>query len=219
MAARDGSWLGTVLVAALAVVAAVAAMDAAYQWSRGRVAAHERAAIVARLDSVLDPALRSRDVTTARLTLEGDPLLGSAAPLDAFVMEDDRAPVATVLTVVAPLGYNGPIQLLVGISPQGVVTGIRAVRHRETAGLGDAIDASKSDWTLQFDARALVAPERERWAVRQDEGDFDAIAGATVTSRAVVSAVKNALLYFEQHRDALYAAAAVEPDDDDDRTD
>jgi electron transport complex protein RnfG len=219
MAARDGRVLGTVIVGAVALAAAVAAMNTTYRWSRDRVAAHERAAIVARLDSVLDPALRSRDVTTARLTLDGDPLLGGAAPLDAFVMDDGRGPVATVLTVVAPLGYNGPIQLLVGISPQGVVTGIRAVRHRETAGLGDAIDAGKSDWMLQFDARALVAPEPDRWAVRQDEGDFDAIAGATVTSRAVVSAVKNALLYFERERDALYAAAAAESEEDDDPTD
>lgn len=219
MATRDGSWPGTFLIGALALVAAIAAIDAAYEWSRGRIAAHERAAIVARLDSVLDPAVRSRDVTTARLRVDADPLLGSAVPVDAFVMDDGRGPVATVLSVVAPLGYNGPIQLLVGVSPQGVVTGIRVVRHRETAGLGDAIDATKSDWTRQFYARALVAPERERWAVRQDEGDFDAIAGATVTSRAVVSAVKNALLYFEQNRDALFAAAAAELANDDDRND
>lgn len=218
MATREGSSVGTILVGGFLLVAAFAAIDRTYDWSRGRVAAHERAAVVARLDSVLDPSLRNRDVTTARITLAGDALLGSGEPLDAFVVEDGRGPVATVLSVVAPLGYNGPIQMLVGISPQGVVTGIRAVRHRETAGLGDAIDASKSNWTLQFNARALVAPERDRWSVRQDEGEFDAIAGATVTSRAVVLAVKNALLYFERHRDAIYAAAAAEPDDDD-RTD
>lgn len=218
MATSEGSWPGTLLASALALAVAWVAIDATYGWSRGRIAAHERAEIVARLDSVLDPALRSRDVTTARVTLEGDTLLGTPEPVDAFVMDDGRGPAATVLSVVAPLGYNGPIRLLVGISPQGVVTGVRAVAHRETAELGDAIDTAKSGWMLQFDARALVAPEREQWAVRQDEGEFDAIAGATVTSRAVVSAVKNALLYFEQHRDALFAAADAELDDDD-RTD
>jgi hypothetical protein len=38
--------------------------------------------------------------------------------------------------------------------------------------------------------------------------------GATVTSRAVVSAVKNTLLYFEQHRDDLYRAAAASTADE-----
>lgn len=215
MATRDGTLVGTILVGGLALAAAAAAVDAVHEWSRGRVAAHERAAVVARLDSVLDPALRGRDVSTVRIAVRDESLLGSAAPLDAFVMEDDRGPVATVLSVVAPLGYNAPIHLLVGVSPQGVVTGVRTVRHRETKGLGDAIDAAVSGWILQFEARALVAPARELWAVRQDEGVFDAIAGATVTSRAVVSAVENALLYFAEHRDALYAAAAAEPDADD----
>lgn len=219
MAGRSGSIVGTVLAAAVAIVAAAAAIDASYEWSRGRVAAHERAALVARLNSVLDPALLSRDLTTARISIGDEALLGSAAPLDAFVIDDGRRPVAAVLSAVAPRGYNAAIHLLVGISPQGVVTGVRVIRHRETVGLGDAIDVAKSAWIEQFDARALVSPDRTLWAIRQDDGAFDAIAGATVTSRAVVSAVKNALLYFEQHRDELYAAAAEQSRDDDDRND
>jgi electron transport complex protein RnfG len=74
--------------------------------------------------------------------------------------------------------------------------------------LGDAIDTAKSDWMLQFDAKALTAPPPELWAIEQDEGEFDAISGATVTSRAVVAAVKSTLLYFERHRDELYTRAA-----------
>ena len=83
------------------------------------------------------------------------------------------------------------------------------MRHRETKGLGDAIETAKSDWILQFDGKALNAPLTELWAIEQDEGNFDSISGATVTSRAVVGAVKSTLLYFEQHRDELYAAAAA----------
>lgn len=216
---RDGSLIGTVFVVALAALVTGAAVNAAYEWSRGRVAAHERAAVTARLSSVLDPALLSRDLTTTRITAHDEALLGSASPVDAFVIDDGTGPAATVLSVIAPLGYNAPIQLLVGISPQGVVTGVRAVRHRETTGLGDAIEPAKSQWIQQFDARALVAPERALWALRQDDGAFDAISGATVTSRAVVTAVKSALLYFEQHREELYAAAAAQSQEDDDRND
>ena len=117
---------------------------------------------------------------------------------------------------VAPHGYNAAIGLLIGVSPAGAVTGVRAVRHRETTGLGDAIDAAKSDWIEQFTGKTLAAPAAALWAVEQDDGEFDSITGATVTSRAVVTAVKNTLLYFEQHRDELYAAAAAAAADADD---
>jgi electron transport complex protein RnfG len=98
------------------------------------------------------------------------------------------------------------------------VTGVRAVRHRETSGLGDAIDAGKSDWIEQFTGKTLANPDAALWAVAQDDGAFDSITGATVTSRAVVSAVKNALLYFAQHRDELYAAAAAAASAEDDES-
>jgi len=48
----------------------------------------------------------------------------------------------------------------------------------------------------------------ERWAVRKDGGDFDQLTGATITPRAVVKAVRNALLYYQDHQEALFAPAA-----------
>jgi electron transport complex protein RnfG len=209
MASAEGNWVFTVLAVAALGAAAAYGVEAAYEWSHGRIAANERARVAARLNSVLDPALRGRDLVTTRIAAADRDLLGSDQPIDVFVLTDGGAPVATVFATVAPHGYNAAINLLVGVSPAGVVTGARAVRHRETHGLGDAIDAAKSDWILEFDGKSLTAPAPHLWAVDQDEGEFDAIAGATVTSRAVVAAVKNTLLYFEQHRDALYARAAV----------
>jgi len=199
--------LTTVAAAALAV-AAFFAVHAAYDWSDERIAANERARVVARLNSVLEPALRGRDLTTTLLAITDAELLGSEEPVDVFVLTDRGAPMATVFATVAPHGYNAAIDLLIGVAPIGTVTGVRVVRHRETKGLGDAIDTAKSDWMLQFDSKALTAPPLELWAVDQDKGSFDAISGATVTSRAVVAAVKSTLLYFERHRDELYALAA-----------
>ena len=200
--------LVTGAVVAACAVAAFYAVDAAYDWSDDRIAANERARIVERLNSVLEPGLRGRDLTTSLLAVTDSELLGSAEPIDVFVLTDRGAPMATVFATVAPHGYNASIGLLIGVSPIGTVTGVRAVRHRETKGLGDAVETAKSDWILQFDGKALTAPLPELWALDQDEGSFDAISGATVTSRAVVSAVKNTVLYFDQHRDELYARAA-----------
>jgi Na+-translocating ferredoxin:NAD+ oxidoreductase subunit G len=208
MASANGNWALTAVAAAALAAAAFYAAHAAYDWSDERIAANERARVVARLNSVLEPALRGRDLTTTLLGITDAEHLGSDGPVDVFVLTDRGAPMATVFATVAPHGYNAAIDLLIGVAPIGTVTGVRVVRHRETQGLGDAIDIAKSDWMLQFDGKALTSPPPELWAIEQDEGQFDAISGATVTSRAVVAAVKNTLLYFEQHRDELYARAA-----------
>ena len=209
MAKPDGKVALTVVALVVVAAAAVYAATAAYRWSHERIEANERARVVARLNSVLEPALRNRDLTTTRLTATDAALLGSDEPIDVFVLTENGTPMASVFTTVAPHGYNASIDLLVGVSPLGVVTGVRAVRHRETTGLGDAIDSSKSDWILQFDGKSLQAPAAPLWTVDQDEGQFDSITGATVTSRAVIDAARNTLLYFERHRDELYASAAA----------
>jgi len=209
MASTEGHGLGTVLLVGIVAVAAAFLVKSSDNWSRDRIAANERARVVARLNSVLDPALRSRDLTTTSLGITDPTLLGSDGPIDVFVLSAAGQPVAVLFASVAPHGYNASIGLLIGVSPAGEITGVRAVRHRETTGLGDAIDAAKSDWIEQFAGKTLAAPAAALWAVEQDDGEFDSITGATVTSRAVVTAVKSTLLYFEQHRDELYAAAAA----------
>ncbi|MEO8464284.1 MAG: RnfABCDGE type electron transport complex subunit G [Gammaproteobacteria bacterium] len=207
MAKGESNVVLTAVVAGVLAVAAFFGVRAAYDFSHERIAMNQRARLVARLNSVLDPALLGHDLTTTRLSFSDVELLGSSTPIDVFVLSDHGQPVATVLTSVAPHGYNAPIDLIVGVGADSSVTGVRAVRYRETPGLGDMINRDKSSWIEQFRGKSLLSPARETWLVKQDKGQFDSITGATVTSRAVVAAVKNALLYFEQHRDAIYNAA------------
>jgi electron transport complex protein RnfG len=207
MARGEGNFILTAVVAAVLAIAAVLIARAAYEFSHERIAMNQRTRLVARLNSVLDPALLEHDLTTTRLSFVDPELLGSAAPIDVFVIADQGRPVATVFASIAPHGYNAPIGLLVGVGADSSVTGVRAVRYRETPGLGDMIDRAKSAWIEQFRGKSLLAPPSEQWLVKQDKGAFDSITGATVTSRAVVAAVKNALLYFERHRDEIYRAA------------
>jgi electron transport complex protein RnfG len=87
----------------------------------------------------------------------------------------------------------------------GRLLGVRVTRHHETPGLGDQVDARKSNWIEQFTGKSLSAPARDRWRVRRDGGDFDQFTGATVTPRAVVTAVAHSLEYFSSHREALLA--------------
>lgn len=190
------------------IIAAIAAtiVTASYEFSKDRIAANERAALMASLHSVLE--LPSEEVDLDPIALEvTDPLLGSEDAIDIFIINKQGRPVAAIIAAIALDGYNAPIRLLIGISVDGVITGVRVVSHRETPGLGDLIELRKSNWIRQFDATSLDRPELGLWAVDKDGGYFDSITGATVTPRAVVEAIKNALLYFRAHQDELFALA------------
>ncbi len=110
-----------------------------------------------------------------------------------------------VYSSIAPNGYNGPIQLLIGVYANGHLAGVRVVKHRETPGLGDAVSITYSDWILGFNDKSLSNPEPGKWKVKRDGGIFDQFTGATITPRAVVNAVHNALLYFEKNQDTLFS--------------
>ena len=105
---------------------------------------------------------------------------------------------------VAPDGYNGSIRLLVAIRLNGKLAGVRVIQHRETPGLGDGIEAERSDWILGFNGKSLLDPARKHWKVRRDGGTFDQFTGATITPRAVVKAVKKALLYYRSMAHTLF---------------
>ena len=113
---------------------------------------------------------------------------------------------AVVLQPVAPDGYSGKIFLIVAIRSNGELSGVRVVAHRETPGLGDYIELPKSPWIKNFDGQSHATRQEKDWKVKKDGGQFDYVAGATITPRAIVKAVHKSLLYFEQNRDKLLAA-------------
>jgi electron transport complex protein RnfG len=112
--------------------------------------------------------------------------------------------VAAIFNSVAPDGYNGKIHLLVGVYIDGRLAGVRVVKHAETPGLGDAVEIRKSPWIDDFAGKSLTNPIQERWRVKRDGGDFDQFTGATITPRAVVAAVRNTLLYYQQNADMIF---------------
>ncbi len=123
------------------------------------------------------------------------------------VRNNSGAAVAFIVPSVAPEGYSGGIRLLVGIDLEGSVTGVRATEHRETPGLGDKVDAKKSDWIFGFTGKSLDNPPNG-WAVKKDGGTFDAFTGATITPRAVVAQVESVLLFYRAYQADLLALAS-----------
>lgn len=207
MAERHGSIIGTLVLVGLVAVGAAALVTASYEFSHERILANERARLLEQLHSVLDAEVERRNPNPVRLSVTAPELLGTDEPVDVFVAVEDGEPLATIIASVAPDGYNAPIRLLVGIAPDGTLTGVRVLSHRETPGLGDRIEIGKSDWIRQFDGRSLGDPPRAQWAVDTDDGAFDALTGATVTPRAVVAAVRRTLEYYEMNHEELFARA------------
>lgn len=123
--------------------------------------------------------------------------LGTNEPVTVYRARKGGKPVAVAFRTVAPDGYNGKIDLLVAIWRDGELAGVRAINHAETPGLGDQIETSKNDWITQFAGHSLGEPPSDDWKVRKDGGAFDEITGATITSRAVVKAVRRALKFYE----------------------
>lgn len=120
-----------------------------------------------------------------------------------LVSPTEAAPIL-ILPVTAPDGYSGRIELILGVRADGTLTGVRATEHQETPGLGDNIEARKSDWILAFNGHSLDNPEPEQWGVGSD-GAFDALSGATITSRAVVDAIQRGLTFTHAHHEDLFA--------------
>lgn len=107
---------------------------------------------------------------------------------------------------VAERGYAGAIRLLMAVDRDGTVLGVRVLKHQETPGLGDKIEVAKDDWITRFAGTSILSPVAARWAVKKDGGQFDQFAGATITPRAVVRAVKGGLEYFAANREAILGA-------------
>jgi len=180
--------------------------------TRDQIAANERAYLLRSLNDVLPESAYDNEMFTDTIQVIDMELLGSEDPVTIYRARMAGQPVAAILTPVAPKGYGGPIRLLVGITTAGVITGVRVVSHRETPGLGDVVEIERSDWLRGFDDLSMGNPPEKRWAVKQDGGDFDQFTGATITPRAVVNAVRDALIYFSENSDAIFAPSIPVPD-------
>jgi electron transport complex protein RnfG len=187
-----------------------------FQQTEEPIAQSEREAKRNLLAQVVPPSMHDNDLLRDSVQLPPSELLGQDSPSLAYRARVNGEPTAVILEAIAPDGYSGDIKLLIGITTEGVLTGVRVLAHKETPGLGDYIELEHGDWILNFDGKALAkqgadiqpagALPPEEWKVRKDGGEFDYMAGATITPRAVVKAVRNALMYFEQSRDTIFPA-------------
>jgi len=193
---RAATLLGIFAIVATALVAFTNSA------TRQRIEDSKREYTLRKLRELVPAQLHDNELDQDSLHIKDD-LLDKHNEVTVYRARKDGQITAVILQSIAPDGYSGRIALLVAIDRTGKLLGIRATEHKETPGLGDAIDTNKSDWILGFNGKSLQNPPENNWRVRRDNGEFDQITSATITSRAVVKATYNALRYFEQHKDIL----------------
>ena len=196
------SMLKNSLVLGLFAIVTVGLVAITQQGTAQRIAAAEREAKNRALGELLPVGSYDNHLQDSMRLIE-DPLLGNRNASPSYIASLDGKSVAVILQATAPDGYSGSIELLVGIQADGSLAGVRVIRHKETPGLGDKIELIKSNWVQGFTGKSLSNPDAAGRAVKKDSGQFDQFAGATITPRAVVKAVHNALRYFDAHQAEL----------------
>ncbi len=185
-----------------------------WQLTKERIQSEKEKALLMAISDLIPAEHFANDPYRDCTLIKDQQLLGSDEPQSAWRLRDaDDNPVGVVISSVAPDGYNGKISLIVGhfLGPPGDaistrLAGVRVTEHNETPGLGDKIHIAKSDWIRQFAdiPTHIIIPDD--WQVKKDDGQFDAFTGATITPRAVLSAIRKNSQYFKTNSEQLFAA-------------
>ncbi|WP_150051112.1 MULTISPECIES: electron transport complex subunit RsxG [Methylomonas] len=159
----------------------------------------------ASLEEVVPADLYDNDLLADTVSLPSAEANIGAEQTTVYLAKRQGNLTAACFKFVAPDGYAGPIYLVMGVDKNGEILGVRVISHVETPGLGDKIELSKSKWVLSFNGKSLDNLTVTQWAVKKDGGVFDQFAGATITPRKVVQAIKRGLDFYRSHQQELLA--------------
>ena len=125
-----------------------------------------------------------------RQVLEADSYEPLDVPEGSAVTAAYRAGDRGYVVRVAPNGFGGAIDMMVGVDVSGAVTGVAIVSQSETASLG--ANCTREDFRARFTGKTGTL------SVSKDGGEIEALTGATVTSRAVTEGVNTALEFVQE---------------------
>jgi electron transport complex protein RnfG len=205
LARRPPIWQSGLILAALAALCTIL-VALTHRYTAPLIHANDQAFLEQSLKPVLGGIEYETELTRSVLTIPAPHDLPGTEAAVIYRIFADGEPAAALFIVSARDGFAGPIKLLIGVRIDGSVTAVRILQHKETPGLGDMIDSSKSDWLQQFESTSLISPVEASWKIKRDGGEFDQLTGASVTPRAVISAIKETLIYFDSNHDFVFSA-------------
>lgn len=201
----------TAIILFLFVVIFTGLLSGAYLWTRPTIEAAASQEKMKLIEDVLPRTHYDNDLLNDAVQIAPEAALGQDEATIAYRARKNGHASALVLEAVAPDGYAGKIRLLIALGIDGALIGVRVTQHKETPGLGDYIEPKKDKnkehlWIKQFDGLTPTITEEREWKVKKDGGRFDSVAGATVTPRAVIKAVRKAAVYVVENRERLFAS-------------
>lgn len=159
--------------------------------------------LIKSLEEVVPAGLHDNDMLQDTLTIPSAEYNIGVNETIVYLAKKSGKVTAACYKFTAPDGYSGAINMIMGIDRDGNILGVRVLNHKETPGLGDKIEVTKSDWILKFAGRSLDNLTPAQWAVKKDGGEFDQFAGATITPRKSVQAINRGLQLFKAHQEQL----------------
>jgi electron transport complex protein RnfG len=155
------------------------------------------------LEEVVPASYYDNNILQDTLTIPSADYNIGAKETTVYLAKKEGKVSAVCFKFIAPDGYSGAINLIMGVDRDGALLGVRVLNHKETPGLGDKIEVAKSDWILNFVGRSLENLTPAQWAVKKDGGIFDQFAGATITPRKTVQATYRGLQFFKAHQEQI----------------
>jgi len=110
-----------------------------------------------------------------------------------FVARKDNQLAAVALEGCSKNGYGGDVVLMVGLSADGKLVDYKKLVANETPGLGTKMESDAFRKPLL--GRSLTKTD---WRVKKDGGEVDAITSATISSRAVMECIRDAIAKYEK---------------------
>ncbi|MFB0505291.1 MAG: RnfABCDGE type electron transport complex subunit G [Thermodesulfobacteriota bacterium] len=185
-----------VVLTSLCIVSAIA-LAKIYDLTKGPIDHQKRLEVLRAIKTVLPPYDNEPDRDRVKLPM-GIDKRGKEIQRVFYRGRKDSRLIGVAFKVISPEGYGGDIEVMVGLLPNGMINGVEVLSHLETPGLGAKIRGAK--FKDRFKNRTL---SNTAWAVRKDGGDIDGITGATISSRAVIKAIKEGLEIYRDHEASI----------------
>ena len=200
----------TAIILLVFVVIFTGLLAVAYLGTRPAIEAAAAQEKMKLIDEILPRSQYDNALLKDTLTLDAVPAFGLDGETTIYRARKNGRPVALVHEAIAPDGYAGKIRLLIAIAADTSILGVRVIAHKETPGLGDYIEIKKDKnkerpLITQLNGTQPAAMDERAWKVKKDGGQFDSVAGATITPRAVLKAVRKAAQYVAENREKLFA--------------
>lgn len=183
------------LVIVLTTICLIAAIALAkvYDITKGPIAEQEHLRTINGLKAVLPSFNNDIDKDSSDVVV-GQDKKGKDVKIKFYTGKMNDVSVGTAFQVVSHDGYGGDINILMGVNPQGKISGIEIISHTETPGLGSRVE--KKEWRDEFKGQSLE--NRAKLAVKKDGGEIDQFSGATISPRAVAGAVLKGLELYKK---------------------